>query len=410
MLKSSALVFFIKVFAAALSFFLIALLSEHLEAEETGKYLYWMSLLTVIGSFTSLGFNNILLKETSIYCSKSKEEEASAIVNASLLLSVVFSLVVAFIIYVYDRITFGYDNEYLLFFLMAIPLFTTIAMLSHALQGVGALFYSMFIVGVVQPLSLIFLLYFNLVESSLISVAKWYFYISIFIFLLSYLVFYNKVGGVMKFNYPIMKHWRACFSLVIYQFFQQYNMTIGQVLLGFHGLHTQVAAFVICLKVATLTSFIMFAVNRVVAPDFAVKFKNNDFVGLQKSFFKAKRLMLAGVAPFLIIMLCAPEWILSFFGEEYKVYSDLLLSLVVIQVIIVYCGPVPYLLVMANQESKFKNYALASAFVGSVIGLALISHFPLIGAYLASLIAILTMQFLSSILVYKKFKINVLKI
>lgn len=409
MVKKSIFVLVIKVLGAALSFFWVSTITNSLGAIDAGNYLLWISIITLMSSAGSFGLNNVVLKGVSIFEDEAKYSEMSALVHKSVFVILLATSLISFLGYQFQVQRFGYILSYQAYFLFALPFFTLTMMLSHAIQGAKGLYESMLVVGILQPVFLVSLVKLELFKHDLNNFSLLFAFVSILVFFIYYFIWLQKSRFHLSFSHPIKPLLASGGVLVIYQVFQQYNVAIGQLLLGFYELDREVAVFVVCIKVATLVNFITFAVNRVVAPDFAIFYKKGDLTKLRETFFKAKRLMLLGIAPLLGVVLIFPELILKFFGSEFIEYGYVLQILILQQLLIVYCGPSAYLLVMTGNEKVIRNQVVISSIFATIIGYYCIPVIGIYGAIWASLIAVLVSQGLNFFHLRKLLNINILK-
>ncbi|PCK33632.1 MATE family efflux transporter [Pseudoalteromonas piscicida] len=409
MLVKSALVLFIKVLGAALSFFWIKTITSNLGASDAGTYLFWISTITVLSSGASLGLNNISLKEVSILYGKKDFYKISALVHKSVFLIFLASAIIVAFLYLALFLYNEHISKYQIFFLVSLPFLTIIALLSHAIQGSNGLYSSMIAVALIQPIALIAAVSLNLVHLTLESFSMLFLIINIAIFIISYVIWLIKCNFVFCFEYSAKTLILAGSSLLVYQLVQQFNTVIGQMLLGFYKLDKEVAIFAVCIKVASLLSFITFSVNRIVAPNFAIFYESNDISKLKNEFEKAKKLMLLGVLPLIVFCLVFPKYILSFFGSEFPDYALILQLLIFQQLFVVLCGPSTYLIVMTGGEKRIRNQVLLSSFFGTLIGVIGVPFLGIYGAVIASFSATFISQILSFSYLRHKLSINILR-
>jgi O-antigen/teichoic acid export membrane protein len=138
-------------------------------------------------------------------------------------------------------------------------------------------------------------------------------------------------------------------------------------------------------------------------------YAKGDHDGLKRLAIISVRLMLLAAVPALALMLLFPEWLMSFFGEEFRVASTALVILALGQFVNIATGSVGYLLSMTGLERKVRNNAFLSALIGVTLGFLLIPSYGLLGASIATAVAIATQNLLGVYQVRKHLGFNTLK-
>lgn len=118
--------------------------------------------------------------------------------------------------------------------------------------------------------------------------------------------------------------------------------------------------------------------------------------------------MLLAATPLLLVILLFPEWLMSFFGEEFREASTALVILALGQFVNIATGSVGYLLSMTGHEKDVRNNVFVSAALGIGLGFALIPAYGLTGAASATAIAIASQNLLGVYQVKKRLGFNTL--
>lgn len=408
LLKGSAIALVLRILSALISFIVAASITRNLGTDQAGLYFYATSLVILFVSVCGLGLNNTILKYVSIFHNEKNNDMLNGVVNKSVMWSTSFSLVFIAIVYIclmFIPHSLGDDALYFYFFLFAVPGLTIIALVSHAIQAKGNIAMSMITAGFIQPVS--FLLINIVVDPLEITTLAESYLMSVTVALVVCIIYWLRRSD-FKFtiNFDSKVLLASCSSLLIFQVFQQFNTVIGQLFLGVWGTNTEVALFAVSIKIATLTSFIMFAVNRVVAPKFASLHAENNLKGLKEAVAQSKRIMLVATLPLICILLIFPEFILGLFGDEYKVSVPVLRVLALVQFFAVWVGSVSYLLIMTGEEKAHRNNVIISSVIACIFGCIIVPYYPLWGAVAVSGICVILTCYLSSRVVTKKLGIN----
>lgn len=199
-------------------------------------------------------------------------------------------------------------------------------------------------------------------------------------------------------------------SLFITMLMSQCAMWAGQFATAKSLSSSDVAFFASAQRTATLASFVLIAVNVVVAPKFAQAFAKGNQQEVNKLSLLSSRLMIALAVPVLAFMIFFPEFLMGLFGEEYKVAAPLLQILAVGQFINVITGSVGYLLNMTGHEKDMRNVVLFSGPLAIVLAFGLTSQFGLTGAAYATAISVASQNLLAVWMVKKRLGFNTLNI
>jgi O-antigen/teichoic acid export membrane protein len=411
LIKGSAKALLIKLFAAALSFVVAASITRTVGQEVAGLYFFGTAIVAVLVSFGSLGLNNAVLKHVAIYYNQNNLLALNAIVNKSILWAMFASVLVVILVMVGLQHLGPKELDVyasLEPFIFSIPGLVTVALLAHAIQGTNKVVSSMLLGGIIQPL-VFFALILAIEPQTTFDLATCYTASALLTTAITVIYWVTSVKFTFSMDFPSEPLRKSSFSLLVFQVFQQFNLVIGLVILGVWGTAEEVAVFSVALKIASITSIIMFAVNRVAAPKFAALHSEGDTVGLSLAVKHSKRIMLLGSLPILIIFLSLPEFVLGLFGSDYKSGAIILRLLAFVQLLSVWVGSVSYLLIMTGEEKTHRNNVILATLVSCSIGIAVVQSNAMMGAVLVSALCVLIVSLLSGLAVYRKLNINILK-
>lgn len=176
----------------------------------------------------------------------------------------------------------------------------------------------------------------------------------------------------------------------------------SQLLLGVWAEPADVAVYTIAQRVSMVTSFVLVAVNSVIAPRFAVLYHDGKLAELEALSRLAVRMMLAMATPLLLVMLVLPQWILAIFGSGYSAGAPVLMVLALGQFVNVVTGPVGYLLQMSGHYREVRNNTLIAAVTAVALNALLTPRYGAIGAAAAAAVALSLVNFLGLWQVRKK--------
>jgi O-antigen/teichoic acid export membrane protein len=172
--------------------------------------------------------------------------------------------------------------------------------------------------------------------------------------------------------------------------------------LGFWASSAEVGAFGVAHRTATLTSFVLIAVNSIAAPKFAALYKQGDLATLGRIARNSTKLMAIMASPVLAVFLLFPGQVLSVFGPGFSSATTVLCILAVGQFVNVITGSVGYLLSMCGYERLQRNNMAVCAAVCLFLNALLVPRLGAVGAAIATA-ATLTMQMLiAAAIVWRK--------
>ena len=184
----------------------------------------------------------------------------------------------------------------------------------------------------------------------------------------------------------------------------------GQFVGGAYLPAEEIAQLAVAQRTAMLVSFILMAVNMVVAPRFAALHAAGDVAGLRNIALMAVRLMALGATPVVAVMLIFPGFWMGLFGEGFAGGALLLQVLVIGQFINVLTGSVGYLLSMSGHERDLRNTLLIVAPVSVVITFILVPLYGAVGAALSTALAVGAQNLLAVYWVKRRLGFNTLAV
>jgi O-antigen/teichoic acid export membrane protein len=415
LVKNSVIAFAVKIFSSIIGFATTIIIARNFTAVESGLYFVSISIISVCLAFSSLGLNDLVLKLIANFYKKDELEKANGIFYKSSIWVLIASLTFVLILYFSSSFiasTMFHDETLtptLKVFSFAIPFMALLIIQSNAIQGLGRVWQSMCLTGPIQNIVIILCLTVCGVTTS-IGGAIAYIAGAITSFLFGLFVWRKYLGVSRHTTHGNDIFLVSCFPMLAVQVLIQVNTHASSLLLGLVGSINEVGYFAVGLRVATLIGFVLLAVNRVVAPQFAQIFNDNKIDDLQQLVTKASRLMVVSCLPGVLLMFFFPVFIMSLFGEEFKAFSNVLRILAFGQCVNVLTGNVGLLLSMTGHE-KIQRNCMFFAVIGSIIlGLLLIPSHDAVGAAIMVSFGVITNNLLAWFFVYKKVGVNTLKL
>lgn len=164
----------------------------------------------------------------------------------------------------------------------------------------------------------------------------------------------------------------------------------------------EVGIFGVATRTAALTSFVLSAVNAVVAPRFGALHERGQREQLSRTVRFATTLMTAVALPLLVVMLVFPGWIMGIFGSEFVDGGPVLAVLAIGQFFNVALGSVTYVLIMCGEERITRDIAVLSAVVIVGLNVLLDPYLGVMGAAIATSVTLILNNVIGAVYIKRR--------
>lgn len=419
LIKKVFITFLVRGFGALAGFLLTLTVARTLNPDEAGQFLFGFTLIQIIGMLLTLGGIDAVLKIVG-----ANEENNWPLINSSLNATFTWSIflggIVSAALTVFNKpISLFLVNDFSLSnYLPIIGLsslaFAIIQLVSAAHQGKHHTVTAALIQNLTFQFSFILLVGLVVTATGVITAFQM-FQLLLATLLLAALaglkLWYSGFNAKPSIKFALTDEIKTAapplFVLMLMNLAVQWasQLAAGK-LLDFN----EVAMLAAAQRTALLASFVLLAVNLVVAPKFANAFKKRDLSHVNHLSLLSSRLMVALATPVLLLMLTFPEFLMGFFGAEYVKAAVILQILAVGQFINVVTGSVGYLLNMTNHEKDMRNLVLLSGSLAIVLAFTLTELYGLQGAAYATAISVATQNLLAVVMVKRRLGFNTLNL
>jgi O-antigen/teichoic acid export membrane protein len=419
-LKHSGLAFIVRIFGALTGFLMTLVITRTLPVEQSGLFLLGYTVCSAIGMLCTLGLTNAFIRFIGGYHSEANWGVIKGICNKGLKAVLITSIAVALIIFVcspfisnniFDKPQF---EQVLTVMAFAIPCFAIYQLMAFAFQGLHKPVVSIFLQNISNQVIVIIAVliasvYIIDLTASLVAIIST---IAAFItvFIASIKWFSNKKLTVVADYSQTRELVASAKPLFFMMLMGMLVQNSGQIISGVYLTTSDVAYFSVAQRISMLTSFVLIAINLVAAPRFAASAKQDKPEELRATSLLCSRLMVALATPILIFMLVFPEFLLGFFGAEYKQASLILQILVIGQFINVVTGSVGFLLSMTGNEKDMRNVVFFSGPLALGLGLFLTPLYGATGSAIATAIALASQNLIAVYMVNKRLGFNTLNL
>ncbi|WP_406828067.1 oligosaccharide flippase family protein [Microbulbifer sp. ARAS458-1] len=422
LLFSTGLSLAVRLLSAFSAFIASLALGRQLGAAESGYYFLAFSLVTFIAGVSRVGLDNTVLRFVGAGFAEQGWASIGAVLRRSLLLVACTSLAGALVLYfasaplaqyVFNKPALAPVLSAMAPGIFGLAVFTILAM---ALQGLRRIVLSVTTLNILCNVFLIALLFYWALSTA-VDAARAYSVASLLTVLFGAGCLWfvlRQLRAVMPDSGSEQIDWRqlfrSCIPLWVVLIMGQLVQWSGQFIAGAFVSSEAVAQLAVAQRTALLTSFVLMAVNLVVAPRFAAMSKQEKFAELEKLALTSVKLMALFALPIVAVMLVFPEFLMGLFGEGFSGGAHLLQILVIGQFVNVLTGSVGYLLTMSGHEKDFRNTVLISGPVAVGLAFALTPVWGATGSAVATAVAVATQNLIAVWQVKRRLGFNTLAV
>lgn len=417
LLFQSALAFTVRAFGAGSGFLLNLIIARTLPPQQAGYYFLAFTVVQVLAMMGLIGLQTSLLRFIGSSKSEQNWNEASAAHKTGTLWAFLSATSLGALLY----FTSPWLAEHILekpdattalqAMAPSVTLFALLTLNAHALQAIGDVVKSVSTINILVQLLLAAALLSGLATTAQ-TTAAFYSLACLITMFISLFWWLRKPGihwcGVGQF--PATTLWQSCLPLWWVALMGLGVQWAGQLVSGAYVPPEELAILAVAQRTAMLTSFVLMAVNLVVAPKFAALYKQGKSEQLERIALKATKLIVLFALPIVGFMLIFPEWLMWLFGEQYKSGANLLRILALGQFVNVMTGSVGYLLSMSGHEKDLRNVAFISGPMAIILALVLTPLYGVTGAAVATALALASQNLLAVGMVKRRLGFNTLAV
>ncbi|WP_335986081.1 oligosaccharide flippase family protein [Spongiibacter tropicus] len=409
-LKASLLSVVVRILGAFAGFAATFNIALSLGVEESGYYFLAFSLISILAALSQLGMENMLVRFVG-----TDHAQGSSVLVKAVFASGVFSFLTAFILFISssflaNNIFHKPDLEPVLAAMsLGVVGLALLTLCANALQGLHRVVASIFILNISVNLLLILAVLSGFVLKA-DTLARFYSVAAIFTAVTGMALFWRFKPKVPTAAVPWNVIWASCLPLWAVMIMSQMVQWSGQFIAGAYVSSELVAQLAVAQRTAMLASFVLIAVNLVVAPRFAALHRQGDMAGLESLAILSVKLIGVLALPVIGVMLIFPSWLMGLFGEGFAGGSQLLQILAVGQFINAITGSVGYLLIMSGHERDMRNVTLISGSTALILTWLLTIGFGATGNAVGTAIAVATQNLLAVYFVKKRLGFNTLAV
>lgn len=406
----------VRIVGAFSVFILSVFVARYLGAEESGYYFLAFSIVTFTAAVSRFGFDNTLVRFIGAALPDNEWSNIQSVFSRALIIATCISTITAFLLYIGSGFIAEvvFDKPALEPILKAIVPsvvgLSVLTLLATALQGLHKVVPSVFIVNILLNICVLLgVWFFDLRQAVPVAVALSIGSgVTVLVGFLLWFKYTKRGSGYSDVSWNELL--ASCMPLWIVVLMAQLMQWSGQFIAGAWAPADQVAQLAVAQRTAMLTSFILMAVNLVVAPRFAAIYKQGRLNDLEQLALISVKLMALFAVPIAGIMLLFPSLFMGLFGKGFSDGNHLLQILVVGQFVNVLTGSVSFLLSMSGHERDLRNALLVSGPLAVFGAWFLVPIWGVTGCAIATAFAVATENLLAVWWVKKRLGINMLAV
>ena len=196
------------------------------------------------------------------------------------------------------------------------------------------------------------------------------------------------------------------FYIFIIELVKLFNISINNILINFYEDASAVSLFSVALHISNVVGFALATMNIFLAPKISSLYHGSKKKDLQITLrFIAKINLIFGSIIALFILEYG-ELFLKLYDNKMVASYPLILVLIIGQIFHVFCGSVTYVMIMTKLEKHAAVSASISAILNIIMNFIFIPSYGVIGCCIATTISTIFYNFLSSIIIIRKLKLN----
>lgn len=391
-LQGMLLAFTLKASGAGLSFAFNIIAARLLGAEGSGQYFLALSI-TAIGSLIGrVGLDNTLLRFIAIKSTNKDWAGVRGIYSLGMRIAISASLIVTLSILILapwlaDKL---FKNQQLIeplrWMSLSILPFSVLNLQSECLKGIKHIREAMLVQSVGVPLISVILLIPLVSRSGIIGACIAYLSGTIIVCVTGKWVWNNAMMNREATTKKILfsKIWGTCRPLFLVSLLNEGVRPWAPLfLLGILSTATEVGIFGAAMRIVSLTTFMLFTINNVLAPKLAELYTKNDMIMFATTARRSAGMIALLASPIFLLFILRSEWVMYVFGKEFTQGGFVLAVLAAGQIANVFTGSLGVILIITGNEKLTQNLTIASTIALVIISFLLIPSMGGIGAALA---------------------------
>lgn len=409
LLKKSGIALTVKAGGMITQYIFIFTMAQLLGPGQLGSYTLTFTVVQLSSILALLGLDNLMIRKIAAAKAAGNVQELKQVYLTSRKITGITSVLLACLLYFLSpflaNVVFNKPGmlPHLQIASIALPPFTWMVLHAAAFRGSKNMIgFTLFrtILPLLNSLLILLAFYSN---SNITPVFG--FTISVFLISTGYFFVWRKFIAIDEIKNVSSGNWKSLVKeslpmMVTGSVFFILNW-VDNLVIGIFRTEAELGIYDTAFKISSASAAILLAVNAIQAPTFAEIHSQKDHQRLRKYVFNSTRLLFYATAPLTILLLLFPEWILSFFGDAFRMGAFSLQILAIGNFVNCITGSVGILLMMTGYQIQYNRIIMTAAAIGIGLNFLLVPMLGIEGAAYSSTIAKIIWNIWSVYFVYK---------
>ena len=409
--------FGLRVIYMGCTFLTSLILARFLGATEFGIYTYTVSWSYLLGVFSTVGLDNLLVREVAVYRSNASWGLLRGILRWANFISLCFSLIIA-ILGIAIAFATGMAQDPPLFKafclgMAALPFIALRNLRRGAMRGLQRITLGLMPEMLIAPVAILLSILFAFAISSSPLPAPWCVAIYTLVTAATLLISVNLLNKSLPPAVSLVapefkgKHWlSSALPFMLIEGIYIINARVDVLMLGSLQSIADAGIYVPVNRGAQLINFVLMAISSALAPKIASLYAEGKLFKLQTIVVTTARLALLPTLLITITLIAISSWYLNLFGTEFVQGQTALIILCIGQLIFTITGLGGLLLNMTGHEKYTAITGGGSAVLNTFLNYIFISRWGVVGAAIATSVSLLLMNICNIILVRRRLDIK----
>lgn len=412
---------FSRAISYVISYAFFVYMTNSFNEDVVGLFQLSNSVLIIVSLFVCLGFQNSVVRFASSMIQKKHFSDCYNMIVSFTKLILPFALLISLFIFVFaEFISVNFFNKpefsgslkivaivlpvfafYLLFveLLRAFSRFKLSEFFKYTLLWIGALAFCLLLNQFYENENIPFL-------SFSIAVLLSFLFMTPIIF--KYLKDFKRKKGSSSEPLQLKGYLAKSYPMIFTSLAYILLIRIDYIMLGASEqiLISEVGIYGIALKIGVIANFANVALQRIAAPRISALFWDDKMEELKDFINRVKKMNLIVSGTFALFIFIFAEQLLSLFGTEYVEGLMVLRVVSVAYFITSYFGLSGIFMNMTGNEKQFMYIMISTVILNIVLNMLLINNYGILGPAISTLICFLLWNLITTIYLFKKYKIK----
>lgn len=413
LLLGSATSLILKVTGMLIGYVVLLYIAKQFGAESTGLYSIILSTLTLLGTVAACGINISVLRYAGEFNKKGQQQKLKQLHNHAMQIVGPLSLILAVVTYFSaSSIANWFANpaykQGMQMAAFALPFFAPALVSVEYIRGLKILKVSEYFRTVNRPLINLLLVFIGVyifnINDVLLPVYT-LFSATFITFLATELFIRSKTKNIkidIEIDFTKNELLKTSFPMLTTNIASFVMGNASLYILEIYRPTAEVGIFSIALKISLFVSLILTVINTISAPKFAELYWSNNREQLQKLVNQSSKLIFIISLSVSLLLWFLSEYLLGFFGHEFKAAKELVHLLIFSQLINALTGSVGVFMNMTGHQRILRNVIVLTSLFSLTGSLIVIPIYGSIGAAIITMTGSILLNLVLAVYIKKK--------